>query len=77
MQVFQRMWQAIRSLIDDGLIGAAGHRCRGETKIHCTVVNGGELGQRKGVNVPKVKVSLPALTEKDKEGYLVWYRAGL
>ena len=51
-------------LIDDGLIELLVTSVEG-TDIHCTVVNGGELGQRKGVNVPKVKVKLPALTEKD------------
>ena len=57
-------------LIDDGLIELLVTSVEG-TDIHCTVVNGGELGQRKGVNVPKVKVKLPALTEKDKED--IWF----
>ena len=57
-------------LIDDGLIELLVTSVEG-TEIHCTVVNGGELGQRKGVNVPKVKVKLPALTEKDKED--IWF----
>lgn len=57
-------------LIDDGLIELQVTSVEG-TEIHCTVINGGELGQRKGVNVPKVKVKLPALTEKDKED--IWF----
>ncbi len=53
-------------LIDDGLIGLKVVE-KTEKEIVCTVVNGGELGERKGVNVPNVPVRLPAITEKDKE----------
>lgn len=53
-------------LIDDGLIELEVVKVDG-TEIVCTVINGGELGEKKGVNVPNVKIKLPALTEKDKE----------
>lgn len=53
-------------LIDDGLIGLTVDDVNG-TEIHCTVVNGGELGERKGVNVPNVPIRLPSLTDKDIE----------
>ena len=53
-------------LIDDGLIELQVEKVDG-TEIVCTVINGGELGEKKGVNVPNVKIKLPALTEKDKE----------
>ena len=53
-------------LIDDGLIELKVKELT-DTEIVCTVVNGGELGQRKGVNVPNVPVRLPALTQKDRE----------
>ena len=53
-------------LIDDGLIGLKVKAKNGK-EIVCTVVNGGELGERKGVNVPNVPVRLPAITEKDRE----------
>ena len=55
-----------KGLIDDGLIGLKVKE-KTETDIICTIVNGGELGERKGVNVPNVPVRLPAITEKDKE----------
>lgn len=55
-----------RILIDDGLIELCVKSVDG-SRIACTVVNGGELGERKGVNVPGVKIKLPALTDKDKE----------
>ncbi|PWJ51890.1 pyruvate kinase [Faecalicatena contorta] len=53
-------------LIDDGLIGLK-VVSKTDRDIVCTVVNGGELGERKGVNVPNVPVRLPAITSKDKE----------
>ena len=53
-------------LIDDGLIELSVERVEKE-RIYCRIINGGELGERKGVNVPNVKIKLPALTDKDKE----------
>lgn len=53
-------------LIDDGLIGLK-VVSRTDKDIRCEVVNGGELGEKKGVNVPNVAVRLPAITEKDKD----------
>lgn len=55
-----------RILIDDGLIELV-VKSKTDTDIICEIVNGGELGERKGVNVPNVPVRLPAITEKDKE----------
>lgn len=55
-----------RILIDDGLVELE-VVSKGSTEIVCKVLNGGELGERKGVNVPNVPVRLPAITEKDKE----------
>ena len=58
-----------RILIDDGLIEL--RVISKEDKIlHCHVVNGGELGSKKGVNVPNVKINLPGITEKDKKDIL-------
>lgn len=53
-------------LIDDGLIAL---KVTGKTDrdIICEVINGGELGEKKGVNVPNVAVRLPAITQKDKD----------
>lgn len=51
-------------LIDDGLIELEILELT-DTDITCRIVNGGDLGERKGVNVPNVKINLPALTEKD------------
>ena len=51
-------------LIDDGLIELVVKEIEG-SEIKCEIQNGGELGSRKGINLPGVKVQLPPLTEKD------------
>lgn len=51
-------------LIDDGLVRLEVVKAEG-TEITCLIKNGGKLKQRKGVNVPGVKTSLPGVTEKD------------
>ena len=53
-------------LIDDGLIDLRVLEVKGPD-IRCEIVNGGELGEKKGVNVPHVRIKLPSLTEKDVE----------
>jgi pyruvate kinase len=35
--------------------------------VHCTIVDGAPLGERKGVNIPTVKVGLPSVTEQDRK----------
>ena len=51
-------------LLDDGLI-----RLQVESKtrdtVHCKVINGGLLKEKKGINLPGVTVSAPSLTDKD------------
>ena len=61
---FRRCRARNRILIDDGLIELEVKEVT-ENAIHCHVVNGGELGEKKGINVPNVKVNLPVVTEKD------------
>jgi pyruvate kinase len=53
-----------RILLSDGLIEL---RVIGEThdEVETTVIFGGELRENQGINLPGVKVSAPALTEKD------------
>ena len=58
-----------RILIDDGLIELKVKQIKSGNMV-CHVENGGELGERKGVNVPNVKVKLPAVTEKDIDDIL-------
>lgn len=63
-------------LIDDGLIGLEVKEIRGGD-IVCTVRNGGELGQRKGINVPNVRVNLPGITKKDRDDIIFGIEQGI
>jgi len=53
-------------LLDDGKLRLRVDRNRGD-HLECEVVTGGPLSDRKGVNVPDVALSIPALTAKDRE----------
>src|SRR6202049_310544 len=55
-----------RILLSDGLIELRVMKVRGREVI-CKVVNGGALGENKGINLPGVKLRVPALTPKDKQ----------
>jgi pyruvate kinase len=52
-------------LFDDGLLQAKVERIEGD-EVVCTVVDGGVLKDKKGMNLPRSRLSVPALTEKDK-----------
>ena len=54
-----------RILLDDGLIELRVESVLGDD-VPCTVVNGGVLKDRKGMNLPNIPVSAPSLTEKDR-----------
>ena len=51
-------------MIDDGLIELR-VITHNETEIVCTVENGGVVSNRKGVNVPGARLSMPYLSEQD------------
>lgn len=53
-----------RILIDDGLIELSVDTVDG-TEMTCSVLNGGPLKPRKGVNLPGVRTSLPGVTDRD------------
>jgi pyruvate kinase len=54
-----------RILLSDGLIELHVMQVRGPEVI-CEVANGGALGEHKGINLPGIKLRVPALTPKDR-----------
>ncbi len=54
-----------RLLIDDGKIALVATDVT-DTDVVCQVVEGGPLSNNKGINLPGVAVSVPAMSEKDK-----------
>jgi pyruvate kinase len=55
-----------RILLSDGKIELRVTRA-GTADIECQIVNGGVLGERQGINLPGTALSIPALTDKDRE----------
>jgi pyruvate kinase len=53
-----------RLLLDDGAIALVVESTT-DTDVICRVVDGGELGERKGINLPGVALPIDSLTEKD------------
>jgi pyruvate kinase len=66
--VYQNLPQDVipgdRILIDDGNLELVVMDTDGKN-VNCTVIHGGILKSRKGINLPNTKVSAPSLTDKD------------
>ncbi|MBI2098908.1 pyruvate kinase [Candidatus Uhrbacteria bacterium] len=55
-----------RMLLDDGLLEARVSAVKGKD-IYAKVIIGGMLASHKGLNLPDASISIPAITNKDKE----------
>lgn len=64
-EIFAALEPGSHLLINDGKIRLRVKDC-GEDYANCTVIAGGTISDRKGVNVPDVVLPLAALTEKDR-----------
>lgn len=53
-------------LLSDGLIELRVEELRG-VDVVTRIINGGMLGEKKGINLPGIAVKVPSLTEKDEE----------
>jgi pyruvate kinase len=64
-----------RILLGDGLIELRVLSTTSNSVV-CTVVNGGELGEHKGINLPGVKLRIPAVTARDRNDLAFALRHG-
>ncbi|MDF2839012.1 MAG: pyk [Evtepia sp.] len=64
-----------RIMLDDGLIGMRVTDLT-DTDIICQVDNGGPIKDRKGVNVPGIHLSMPYMSQQDKEDILFGIEQG-
>ncbi|MFU0828236.1 MAG: Pyruvate kinase [Lachnoclostridium sp.] len=62
-------------LIDDGLVEMTVNQVT-DTDIICTVNNNGTISNNKGVNVPGTKLSMPFISEKDREDIIFGLEQG-
>lgn len=65
-EIFAALVPGATLLVNDGKIRLKVEAC-GPDFADCTVVNGGTISNRKGVNVPDVVLPLAALTDKDRK----------
>ncbi|OIQ37097.1 MAG: pyruvate kinase [Crocinitomix sp. MedPE-SWsnd] len=54
-------------LLDDGKLKLEVLSTDGESDVVTKIIHGGILSSKKGVNLPNTKISMPSLTEKDKQ----------
>ena len=65
-----------RILLSDGLIELHVRSVKG-SDVECEIINGGLLGEHKGINLPGIPVRVPSLTEKDEEDLKFGIREGV
>jgi pyruvate kinase len=58
-----------RILVNDGLVELKVNEVKNKD-IYCTVLNGGTIGNNKGINVPGAQIHLPSLTDQDVKDIL-------
>ena len=62
-------------MLDDGLIKLQIQTVN-DTDIVCTVLNNGKIKNKKGVNVPGVHLSMPYMSQRDKDDIIFGIQQG-
>lgn len=68
-RLYEDLEAGMRVLIDDGLIEMKVEQVD-QKNIVCRVLNGGTVSDHKGVNIPDADLSMPYISEKDREDIL-------
>ena len=68
-RLYEDLEEGMKVLIDDGLIEMKVEKVD-RNNIICRVINGGTISNNKGVNVPEVDLSMPYISDKDREDIL-------
>ena len=63
-ELYKDVKKGNKILINDGLVELEVNEIINKD-IHCTILNGGVVGTKKGINVPGAEINLPSLTEQD------------
>jgi pyruvate kinase len=69
--------QGSRILLSDGLIELRVVEVVDDQDVVCEIINGGKLGENKGINLPGIAVRVPSLTAKDDVDLEFALRAGV
>ena len=68
-RLYEDLEIGMRVLIDDGLIEMQVEQID-QRNVVCRVINGGVVSNHKGVNIPDVDLSMPYISDKDREDIL-------
>ena len=68
-RLYEDLEAGMKVLIDDGLIEMQVEKVE-QVNIVCRVINGGVVSNNKGINIPDVNLSMPYLSERDREDIL-------
>lgn len=75
-RLYEDLEIGMRVLIDDGLIEMQVEQID-QRNVVCRVINGGVVSNHKGVNIPDVDLSMPYISDKDREDILFGISQGV
>ena len=74
--LYENVSAGTKILIDDGLIGMEVIEIKNKDVV-CRVLNGGEVKDRKSINIPGTRLNMPYINEKDRNDIIFGIRNGI